>query len=179
MWHDVLGAVEKRDRFLRFLKKSFVRCHILQQINNIWMIRKMFLNFIQTVTEKNMSSVVECRCIDWNTGNVFGDLKLRLVFELYEVSSSILQHIWRLTEQTFASSYWKYNSNECWCCITCIKLCFLHTDSDSCNLFVRKVTKITWYISVCFGSQITVGFFLHVTTIYSNHLKSGCWNYAY
>ena len=43
-----------------------------------------------------------------------------VVFRLFKVFSSSLQHIWR----TYRANIWKYNYRECWCYIICIKLCF-------------------------------------------------------
>ena len=48
----------------------------------------------------------------------------------------------------------------------------------ACDLFVSKVTKITWYMDVVFGGHF-LALFQCVMTVCWNQPHPGCWNYLY
>ena len=103
--HNVLDAIEKCDWFLIcFLKilGYFVKCQILQQyLNNQGIVFKTSCKLRRKKTE--------CCCKSLNvwiiTHAMFPAIPKQGCFlgGLYEVYSSVLQHIWCVTVQTFAS----------------------------------------------------------------------------
>ena len=115
-------------------------------------------------------------CFRWFRSNA-------VIFQLFKVFSSSLQHIWRNTGQTFVINWSKIQLSWVLMLYYPYKMMFSAYKSVivspcACDLFVSKVMKITRTWMSVFGGHFSA-LFQGVMTVSWNQLQPGCWNYLY
>jgi len=119
------------------------------------MIGEIFFRFHAKLCWKKLSIAVQCKCMDQNTRNVSGDSEAMLsFFSCSKFSVRVCNTSDIHTGQTFMINWSKIQLSWVLMLYYPYKIMFSAYKSVivspcACDLFVSKVTKITWYMDVC------------------------------
>ena len=115
----------KKETAFSFCTKYLISCKDVGYYNNIKQLGKYSSDFVQNFAENKeeyccvvqMYGLEHTQCFWWFRSDA-------VVFWLFKVFSSSLQHTWHIQGKHSWSIDWKYNCRECWCYIIHIKRCF-------------------------------------------------------